>query len=317
VQTRSTALAVVGLGLAAAAASVVTAQELVAVPPPKEFKTSAEHYSYLLEQAHGGTQHTIETIPQWLGLWDTAGNNNRQIFLDGDEVRTGVLTPQYEQAFRERRREIKETGQQQYDRLTHCEPAGYPRHLREPYTREFVNLPHQSWQLNDVFNENRRIYIGQEHVNEGGTHTWLGDTVGFWDGDRLVTHTIALLPVDYFRGEPLTSNQFESVEIWEMKTLDDGSQRLEVQATFYDKFSLAKPINAVYGFKAAKELMEANVRIRHWECETSSNSYLSEEGSTQFFLPGEAGYKDARGFSLFPDLPGQSRDPFYNTELPK
>jgi hypothetical protein len=33
-------------------------------------------------------------------------------------------------------------------------------------------------------------------------------------------------------------------------------------------------------------------------------------------LPGEQGFRDARGTTLFPDLPGQSRDPIYNTTLP-
>jgi hypothetical protein len=302
------------LGLAAG--GQIAAQELVAVPPPHQFENSTEHYEYLLEQASGGTPHTASTVPQWLGLWDRGGNNVDDIFLDENgEVREGVLTPPYEQAFRERRREIRDTGQQQYDRLTHCEPPGYPRHLREPYFREFVNLPHQSWQLNDFMNETRRVFIGKEHVNNFGTHTWLGDTIGFWDGERLITHTVDLLPVDYFRGLPLTSNQFESVEIWEMKTLDDGTQRLEVQATFYDVYSLEKPINAVYAYVPATDLMEIDARIRHWECETSSNSYLTSDGSTNFFLPGEEGFKDPRGSSLFPDLPGQSRDPIYNTSL--
>ncbi len=292
------------------------AQELIAVPPPREFASSTEHYSYLREQAGGGTAHTIESVPQWPGLWDRAGNNITGIFLDEDgNVREGVLTPPYEAQFRERRREIDSTGQQQYDRLTHCEPPGYPRHLREPYTREFVNLPNQSWQLNDFMNETRRIYIEDEHVNNFGTHTWLGDTIGFWDGDRLVTHTVDLLPVDYFRSEPLTSNQFESVEVWELKTLEDGTPRLEVQATFYDPHSLVRPISAVYGFVPATELMEINMRIRYWECETSSNSYLTEDGSTNFFLPGDEAYKDPRGSSLFPDLPGQSRDPVFETTL--
>jgi hypothetical protein len=43
---------------------------------------------------------------------------------------------------------------------------------------------------------------------------------------------------------------------------------------------------------------------------------MDENGSTNFRLPGEEGYKDVRGFTLFPDLPGQSRDPIYNTTLP-
>ena len=310
-----------GLCLVAVVPSFAIAQRggppFVVVPPPMEFETSAEHYSYLLEQANGGTPHTMETVPQWNGIWQTAGNNNNDIFLDEGEIREGVLTPPYEQAYRERRREMQETGQQQYDRLTHCEPPGYPRFLREPYSREFINLPHQSWQLNDVANENRRIYIGQEHKNVYGTHSWLGDAIGFWDGDRLIAHVIDLMPVDYFRSMPLTSNQFESVEIWEMKTYPDGTERLEVQATFYDEHSLVEPIHTVYGFRRATALEDAGHRIFHWECETTSNSYLEPNGSTNFFLPGEEDYKDARGFTLFPNLPGQSRDPIYNTKLPE
>lgn len=301
-------------------------EELVVVPPPMKFETASAHYAYLLEQAGGGTQHTATTIPQWPGLWDTAGNTIGKTFLldpeaildvddeqKGGRARTGILTPPYEQAFQERRQEMREAGQQKYDRLTHCESPGYPRFLLEPYTREFINLPHQSWQLNDLMNENRRIYIDQEHINVYGTHSWLGDSIGFWDGDRLITNTVDILPVDYFRGLPLTSSQFESVEMWEMKILGDGSQRLEVQVTFYDEHSLIEPIHAVYAYKSATVLMEIGARIRQWECETSSNSYLTADGETNFLLPGEPGYKDARGVTLFPHLPGQSRDPVYET----
>ena len=261
------------------------------VPPPMQFESSEAHFRYLLEQANGGTQHTIESVPQWTGLWEIArGNTIHQTFLDEDDnIIPGVLTQPYEEHFRERRRQIEETGQQFYDRLTHCEPAGYPRNIVEPYIREFVNMPHQSWNMNDLANETRRVYISDEHVNLTGGHTWLGDTIGFWDGDRLIMHTVDVQPVDYFRNYPITSNQFEGVEIWELKTYDDGQQRLEVQATFYDFYALQKPVSIVYGYTPATGHMDANVRIRHFECETNANSYLAEDGTTQFYLPGEEG----------------------------
>jgi hypothetical protein len=80
------------------------------------------------------------------------------------KVREGVLTPEYEAAYRERWREQIELGQVQYDRLTHCEPPGYPRFLLEPYTHEFINLPEQSYLINDFGPSIRRVYIGQEHT---------------------------------------------------------------------------------------------------------------------------------------------------------
>lgn len=292
---------------------------LQVVPPPQEFSTSDAHYAYLLEQAKGGTQHTLATVPRWDGLWVTAGNTHMDIFLDGPgfaaKVRSGVLTPAYETAYKERWRQQQENGQVDYDRLTHCEPAGIPRWLLEPYSHEFVNLPHESWYINDFDNSIRRIYIGQEHKNLYGTHSWMGDTIGFWNGNKLITSTKYLLPADFTRWSPMTSNQFESVETWELKKFPDGVERLDVQVTFYDSFALVKPVNAVYAFQHATLLENAGHRPQHWECLLSSNSYLDENGKTNFRLPGEEGYKDARGSTLFPELPGQTRDPIYNTTL--
>src|SRR5215467_15994226 len=54
---------------------------LKVVPPPKTFATSEEHYKYLLEQAKGGTKHTISSVPRWDGLWVTAGNTHLNAFI--------------------------------------------------------------------------------------------------------------------------------------------------------------------------------------------------------------------------------------------
>jgi hypothetical protein len=292
---------------------------LETVPPAMEFATSAEHYAYLVKEANGGTTHTFATLPRWDGLWNTAGNTSMDSFVDAPrfsgKVREGVLTPAYEAAYKERWRQQTEMGEVQYDRLTHCEPQGYPRFLLEPYTHEFVNLPGMSYQINDFANSIRRIYIGEQHINLYGTHSWYGDIVGFWDGDRLITHTVDLLPVDFTRWAPMTSNQFESVEVWELKTHPGGIERLEVQVTFYDSFAFVKPVHAVYAFRHATALEDAGHRPQHWECQSSNNAVMDDKGSTTYRLPGEEGYVDSRGFTLFPDLPGQSRDPIYNTTL--
>ena len=289
---------------------------LEVVPPPMDFETSEEHYAYLLEQANGSTQHTMATVPQWGGLWQPAGTTRNGIFLDQGEIREGVLTAAYEQQFRETRQIVEERGTT-YDRITQCEAPGYPRYLGQAYTHEFINLPHQSYQINDVGNGIRRVYIGAEHSNVYGTHSWYGDIIGFWDGDRLITNTVDLLPAGYTRNMPLTSNQFESVEIWELKTAPDGTERLEVQATFYDSFALVKPVHAVFAFRRGTVIEEAGHRVLHWECVGATNARQDPDGSTGFFLPGEEGYKDVRGSGLFPDVPGQSRDPIYNTVLPE
>ncbi len=331
--------ALVGLAVAAALAavpaqsqdradSVAREQAALAMPtverPPRDFKTAEEHYGYLLERANGGTKHTMSTIPVWDGLWGSGNNTMPAIFLEagtlatawapGARIKEGVLTPPYEQHFKERRAEIEQYGQQRYDRLTNCEYPGVPRWLWEPYIKEFVNMPQQSWMLNDMMNETRRIYIGKEHVNIESKHSPLGDSIGFWDGDKLVIRTKWVNPADYVRGMPLTSNQFEMVETWQERRGPEGKRQLVTQVTFYDPLALRAPQSAVYVHETRPDLEEAGVRIRMWECESSSNSYKDADGNTQFYLPGDPQYKDPRGFTDFPELPGQSLNPIFDAE---
>ena len=288
-------------------------------PPPREFATAQAHYEYLLEAADGGTSHTMATIPQWNGLWTSGRNSMPTIFLEGDDVRgglgpggtviDGVLTPPYEVHFKARRAEMEIHGEQLFDRLARCEYPGVPRWIWEPYVKEFVNLPHQSWMMNDFMNETRRIYIGQEHINLDAKHSATGDSIGFWNDDELTIWTKWVNPADYVRGMPLTSNQFEIIERWKQVTLGDGKKQLVTQVTFYDPLALVKPQSAVYTHNAAPDLEEIGVRIRNWECTTSSNVYKAEDGSTQFYLPGDPEYVDPRGTTDYPELPGQSYDP--------
>jgi len=303
------------------------------VQPPQQFATSTEHYEYLYQYHHGGTRHTYESVPKWEGLWATGQNNSgNRLFLESTDgspvnpfiapenvvIKEGVLTPEYEAAFKYRR----ELGAgSTYDRLTTCEPAGMPRWLLEPYIREFINTPTQSWWHNDLGNDTRRIYIDQEHKNIDGTHYAAGDSVGFWVGDMLIVHTVDIYPGDYFRGTPPTSNQFETVEIWRMETLNNGTKRLVSNVTFYDELSLVKPLTAVYTFVPKPDLEAAGLRMRYWECAQNDNTYLTfdEKGrpTTQYRLPGEEGFVDPRGVDrrrnpdLPPDLPGQSKNPIF------
>ena len=189
-----------------------------------------------------------------------------------------------------------------------------PRWLWEPYIKEFVNVPDQSWFMNDMMNETRRIYIGAEHVNTEAKHFPLGDSIGFWDGNQLVVWTKYVNPADYVRGMPLTSNQFEMVETWQERRGPAGQRQLVTQVTFYDPLALVKPQSAVYTHDQRPDLKKAGVRIRTWECEQSSNSYKAADGSTQFYLPGDPQYKNPRGTTEFPDVPGQSLNPIFDAQ---
>ena len=104
----------------------------------------------------------------------------------------------------------------EWDPISTCAPPGMPRWLTEPFLREFIVTPEQTWLINEMVNDIRRIYTdGRDHMPEADRYPlYNGDSIGFWDGDRLVIHTNQLQAGIYQRAHPDYTEQVETVEIW-------------------------------------------------------------------------------------------------------
>lgn len=325
-------VAVSGTAAALAQAAAPAAPNPLAVEidaPPRAFATAEEHYNWLMRQADGGTRHTYESVPKWEGLWEASWNSIAlrggvsPFFVGpippglsaGGEVATGILTPEYQAAFEARRENMIAYNEQPYDRLTTCEATGIPRWLLEPYVREWVNTPDQSWWLNDLANETRRVFINQEHENIDGSHSPTGDSIGFWNGNQLIVWSNDMWPADYFRGYPPFSNEMEIIEVYELRNEPNGHQRLVAQVTFYDPVSLLKPLSGVYTWMRAAVQEDAGYRIRHWDCDgnVQIRGETDESGNplTSIRLPGESGqsWHEMRNPDLPADLSGQTKTP--------
>ena len=102
---------------------------------------------------------------------------------------TAKLTPEYEKRLLDKLDRI-ERGVE-FDPLSNCAPPGHPRWLTEPFLREFVPTPDQTYLINEMVNDIRRIYTdGRDHVPEADRYPlYNGDSIGFWDEKRLVIHT--------------------------------------------------------------------------------------------------------------------------------
>ena len=56
----------------------------------------------------------------------------------------------------------------EWDPISTCAPPGHPRWLTEPFLREFIVTPDQTWLINEMVNDIRRIYTdGRDHVARG------------------------------------------------------------------------------------------------------------------------------------------------------
>jgi hypothetical protein len=169
----------------------------------------------------------------------------------------------------------------EWDPISTCAPPGHPRWLTEPFLREFIVTPEQTWLVNEMVNDIRRIYTdGRDHVPAADRYPlYNGDSIGFWDGDHLVIHTNQLRAGIYQRAHPEYTDQVETVEVW--YKVDPKTLRANVWV--YDPPALAEPWVTRQSYLKLDD-PDKGLRIRYWNCgENQNNSvFQTQDGSTQF-----------------------------------
>lgn len=273
-----------GLALLAA---VATLHAEIALPSDKQgfidlgkaHATAWDLYQSLQREADGGSSLTAAQMPDWSGVYTRGGIIfNFDPDQGSERMPTAKLTPDYERRLTEKLDRIDRGIE--FDVLSECAPPGYPRWLTEPFLREFVPTPNQTWLINEMVNDIRRVYTdGRGHTPEEDQYPlYDGDSIGFWDGQRLVVHTNQLSSGAYQRTQPEYSEQVETVEIWEK--VDD--RNLVAHVWVYDPPSLLEPWYVKQTYTKLSD--QESLRIRYWHCSENQNNTViqTEEGSSQF-----------------------------------
>jgi hypothetical protein len=263
------------------------------------YKTSWEHYLALKAKAKGGTKVSFATLPDWSGLWERDRRAEGWPYpFDLDDPANGPtsapLTPAYRAKFDKKMADFAKGIE--WDNLSYCLPAGFPRWLTEPRPREFILRPEQVWLSTEQQSEFRRVYTdGRGHVPDDEAYPlWEGDSVGFWDGDTLVVHTNNLKEGQYQRQQPDYSDQVTTVE--EIRKV--GPDRIEDRITVYDPVSLTRPWTTIQSYHRITDA--PTLRVNMWSCSENNNVVKSADGTSTFILPGEPGYKDPNALAKAP-----------------
>jgi hypothetical protein len=278
--------------VAALGTAVANAQQPAQPPAPSaekqkmiklgvDRKTAAGLYAYLKEQAHGGQPLTWRNVPDWTGIWTREAS---PFFWDPDQTSltslpTAKLTPEYEKMLLDKLDKVNRGIE--FDPLSNCQPAGMPRWLVEPFLKEFVVTPTTTYLMNEMQNEVRRIYTdGRAHTPEADAYPlWEGDSIGFWDGDKLVIHTSQMRAGQYQRIQPYYSEQVETVEVWHKSA--DNTMTVDVWA--FDPPALAEPWYTQQVYKRLSN-EDKSLRIRYWDCGENQNNQITktDSGSSDF-----------------------------------
>ncbi len=234
----------------------------------------------------------------WSGLYSRSKLSfHFDLDLAPEQPPSARLTPAGEQVMKAKAEQLAKTGGE-YDPISDCRPPGTPRWFTEPFLHEFIVTPGQTWLINEMVNDVRRVYTdGRAHTPDADAYpSWNGDTIGFWDGDVLVTHTKHLMPGQYQRGvNPNYSDQVTIVERWHKA----DPKTLQADVWIYDPVNLAKPW---YTRQSWTQLTndDTSLRIRYWDCRENQNNNIitTDSGTSQF-----------PDFDFVPDDKAVSTDP--------
>lgn len=259
--------------------------ELLKSPYP--YTTAWEHYQSWLAEAGGGTHHTKDTIPDWSGRWMGGiglGTGSRSA---ADVVQ--LLQPEYREAYVLNL--LSQTQGRLWDANTFCLPPGFFDSL-DP--QEWIVTPDRTWTLREGNTEVtvRWIYTdGSGHTPEQFQYPkWIGESIGFWDGDALVIHTNQVK--GWLGGIYEYSDQLEAVERY--RRVGDT---IEGEITVYDPDVFVRPLYNTGTFERDPETrIELNRMLYNTCTDTNGPSmkvHMDERGLNNERLPGDPLYWDA------------------------
>ena len=153
-----------------------------------------------------------------------------------------------------------------------CDPIAVPAQLAylRFYPMENIQLPGRIHQVFELHREWRDIWIDQEHPQDLSP-TYMGDSVGKWEGNTLVVDTIGYNGKDWVTEdvEHPMSNQFHLVERYTRTSYDT----LVIDLTFYDPKNWGD--KAWTGFTRTLKLQDD--KLQEWICAPELDSEFNQK----------------------------------------
>ena len=273
-------------------------RDVAKIASPYSYKTAQEHYSALLaetQKAGGPTVHTRQTLPDLDGRYRRLQGGEQWVWGRNLQTATmlSLLTPEYQQRMvQQNYHEVVNNSPQWM--ASFCYPEGMMRWWAEASLGgdiEVMMTPHQVQFLSGIAdNFLRRVLIGRKHVQE--VPQWYGETVGFWNGNTLVSWTANIQSWTLSHSMFEYSDKLEIIEVF--RPSPDGKV-ITVEATFYDPDAFIRPLHTVTPWERRTGLDDPEARFTFVECRVQSTIVNGTDGKPTQLIPGDAGFIDYFG----------------------
>ena len=229
---------------------------------PYPFLTAQEHYAALLEETRGRggpTQHTYATVPgEWTGRYQHPARADNQYWIRMRHVQIptvlSLLTPEYQQRMVQEAYHHGHSNAPQWP-SQYCWPEGFLRRWHESALWEQSILVTPTLvQIEGGVARNfiTNIHIGREFNMDGpvprlgaDVPRWYGETIGFWDGDSLITWTSNIQGWSSHAAFEF-SNRMQTIEIYTPNRDESGNfLGLNHESVLYDPEALVEPVRII------------------------------------------------------------------------
>jgi len=243
------------------------------IKSPYPYKTAQEHYEALQADAAkrgGPTVHTRATLPEWDGFYVRGNQDGGTQWLWGisqPSTMLSLLTPEYQKRMVQGIYHESVTNAPQWS-ASFCYPEGFLRFYTQfavQQPMEVMMTPNQVQFLAGIAdNFLFKVLIGRNHVQK--TPQWYGETVGFWDGDKLISWTANIQGWTITHGLFEYSSKLETIEIISPRQENGAFAGLTIETIFYDPEAFVAPLRSTMRWNRTQRHDSPTLRHTFIEC---------------------------------------------------
>ena len=256
-----------------------------AIVSPYGFASAQAHYQALLDETRqrgGPTEHTYESVPAELNgryVWPRGQNWYAELFWNQTSTILSLLTDEYQTRMVQEMYHDASTNAPMWPAM-YCWPEGF---MRRWHYHGVTNQPHQvmvtpklvQFLSGDADNFIFNVHIGRSFNMDGAVPRlgadvprWYGETIGFWDGEVLITWTSNIQGWKV-HGNFEFSSKLQTIEIFTPYRDDSGAVvAIDHEGVFYDPDALVEPIRMVRNLEKRSGL-DDGVPYQFIECTPS------------------------------------------------
>jgi hypothetical protein len=221
-----------------------------------------------------GRYADLEKLPDWGGIWFAKFGMPSN---GGPPVAPPRLKGKYKDAHDAYVAEVKANNGVVKDDKSHCAPPGMPVIMQTfQYPFEFLFTPGRVTINQEAWMQTRTIWTDGRQHQEDPDPTYMGDTIGHWEGDTLVADTIAINDtLDLQRG----MGHSDKLHVTERIHLDPADPDVLLdEMVLDDPDALEEPYRLTLRYGR-----DRNGRLLEFECSENDRNQVDENGDTRPF----------------------------------